>query len=482
MSHININQSQLNDESISYIKSTHEINQLIYHGARFCVKQKNLSSILWRCVKGNCPASISISNNNIVLRKNENHNHLIDSNEIKVLELRHKLKKDAQSSSEPIDKIVELGYSNMVTTHKINDSVVKFPTMKTLKNTVSRQRRQIRPPLPKSLDDLPHPLPPLYTITKKKLNFLLYDGILGQKRGLIFASQNDIEYLAYQKFWYGDGTFYTSPSIFYQIYSIHTFDEGLSTPCVFALLPDKFESTYLDLFSILIKKIMEISNIIRLECITIDYELAVKNVFCKHFPHVEVKGCLFHYGQALFRKFVSLNLTTPFKEDESLRLWFRSFAAIALLPETDMDEAIEYLRSIKPLLYEKEIDSFLEYHNNTYGINSRFPPKMYNHYRNLKPRTINYLEGRHNRWKKRSTKSHHDIYICIDMFKIDQLLAADGRERHEAGAAPPKRRKNTRIAEESLSRLWDKLEKDQITKEKFLKGAGLRYFQYLEIE
>ncbi|CAF4432584.1 unnamed protein product, partial [Adineta steineri] len=64
--------------------------------------------------------------------------------------------------------------------------------MKTLKNIVSRQRRQIRPPLPKSLDNLPHPLPPLYTITKKNLNFLLYDGILGQKRGLIFASQNDI--------------------------------------------------------------------------------------------------------------------------------------------------------------------------------------------------------------------------------------------------------------------------------------------------
>ncbi|CAF4416478.1 unnamed protein product, partial [Adineta steineri] len=72
-----------------------------------------------------------------------------------------------------------------------------------------------------------------------------------------------------------------------------------------------------------------------------------------------VKGCLFHYGQALFRKFVSLNLTTPFHEDESLRSWFRSFAAIALLPETDMNEAIEYLRSIKPLLYEKEIDSFI---------------------------------------------------------------------------------------------------------------------------
>ena len=52
-----------------------------------------------------------------------------------------------------------------------------------------------------------------------------------------------------------------------------------------------------------------------------------------------MKGCLFHNGKALFLNFVNLNLKTPFQRDESLRIWFRSFAAIALLPETDMVEA-----------------------------------------------------------------------------------------------------------------------------------------------
>ncbi|CAF1360795.1 unnamed protein product, partial [Rotaria sp. Silwood1] len=306
----------------------------------------------------------------------------------------------------------------------MTDSILKFPTIKTLKNTVGKQRRLIRPPLPKSIKDLPSQIPILYTLTKNNANFLLFDGCLGGKRGLIFASEDDIKYLAYQKFWYADGTFYTSPSIFYQIYSIRAFDEGLSTPFVYALLSDKSEATYYDLFSTLMKKIIEISNMIRLESITIDFELAVKNTFCKHFPHVTVKGCLFHYGKALFRNLVNLNLKTLFQHDESLRDWFRSFAAIALLPETDMDEASQYLQSKKPLLYEKEIDLFLQYHDKTYGINSSFPPTMYNHYQNLNPRAINYLEGRHNRWKKRATKPHNDIYVCIDMFKHEQLLAA----------------------------------------------------------
>ena len=147
-----------------------------------------------------------------------------------------------------------------------------------------------------------------------------------------------------------------------------------------------------------------------------------------------------------------------------------------------MDGAYEYLHSIKPLLYRHELDLFMDYHNKNYGYNSHFPPSMYNHYRNINPRTINYLEGRHNRWKKRSTKAHADIYTCIDMFKSEQLLAADARRRHEAGTSPSGKRKNIRIAENSLNRLWDKLEKQQINPETFLKGAGLRYFQYIEIK
>lgn len=204
------------------------------------------------------------------------------------MELRHKIKQDAQTTSAPIDKLVELAYSSMITEEKITDSVLKFPTLKTLKNTASKQRRRIRPPIPRSIENLPFPIPILYTLTRNNENFLLFDGNLGAKRALLFGSNDDIKYLSCQKLWYADGTFYTSPSIFYQIYSIHTFDEGLSTPCVYALLPDKSEATYQALFSTLMNKMQEISNMNRLESITIDFELAVKNVFYKNFPNVKV--------------------------------------------------------------------------------------------------------------------------------------------------------------------------------------------------
>ncbi len=179
---------------------------------------------------------------------------------------------------------------------------------------------------------------------------------------------------------------------------------------------------------------------------------------------------------------MDLGLSSSFKSDESLRNWFRSFAALSFLPETQVDRAKANLYSNKPVLYEKELNLFLKYHINTYGEQSSFPPVMYNHYRNTNPRTINYLEGRHNRLKKRSCKAHQDIYSCIDLLKNEQLLSADDKQRIETGEAPPKRRKKSRDAEQALYRLWDKLDKEQISTEKFLKAAGLRYFQHLDIE
>lgn len=80
------------------------------------------------------------------------------------------------------------------------------------------------------------------------------------------------------------------------------------------------------------------------------------------------------------------------------------------------------------------------------------------------------------------TNAHADIYTCIVMFKSEQLLGTDARRGHEADTSSSRKRKNIRITENSLNRLWDKLVKRQINQETFLKGAGLRYFQYIEIE
>ncbi|CAF1390647.1 unnamed protein product [Rotaria sordida] len=394
--------------SAEFIESTHDKKQLCYLGYRYCFKSKNQNgSEYWVCVKCTATAT-SYSDLSVVVC--DEHTHLPDETDKIVLEMRKNLKRKAIEDSGPIDRIVEEAYHKI--NIKSNDLIVNLPSINTLKNNLQKHRCDW---------------------------FLLYDGLLGGTRSLIFSTYNDIVYLSQQQHWYSDGTFYTCPSIFYQIYSIHAYYDGISTPCVFALLG------------------------------------GVANVFAKHYPTVTVRGCLFHYGQALFRKFVDIGLKTPYKNDENLRDWFRSLAAISLLPLHHMLWGLQYLVGIRTNY--PGIQAFLDYHHNTFGPFSRFPPHLYNHYRNITPRTINYLEGRHNPMKKHVNSPHPNIYVAIDLLQKEQALASIVRLQDDLGASTPKRRKNNVISDECLMKLWQRYDEGRIDIPAFLKAAGLRYFQ-----
>ncbi|CAM4740257.1 unnamed protein product [Rotaria magnacalcarata] len=220
---------------------------------------------------------------------------------------------------------------------------------------------------------------------------------------------------------------------------------------------------------------IEFHLIIRLRTITIDFELGVSNVFTKHYPSVIVRGCLFHFGQSLFRKFVDLGLKTAYNDNENLRIWFRSFVALSLLPLNHMLQGLQCLTSTRPEY--PNIQGFLDYYHNTYGPFSKFPPHMYNHYRNITPRTINYLEGRHSRMKKHVNSPHPNIFIAIDLLQKEQALASIARIRDDMGAPTPKRRQNKLVTDECLMKLWERYDNGRIDITSFLNAAGLRYFQ-----
>ncbi|CAF1470139.1 unnamed protein product, partial [Rotaria sordida] len=426
----------------------------------------------WICVKCQTTAT-SYLDLSVIVR--EDHTHLPDETDKEVLEMRQNLKRKAIEESGPIDRIIEEAFHAINSQSQSNDLLINMPSIATIKNTLQQQRRKIRPPVPKSIEQLPYPLPEAYCKTKQGESFLLYDGPLGGVRSLVFSSYNDMVYLSQHENWYGDGTFYTCPSIFYQMYSIHTYYDGISTPCIFALLTGKNEQIYTDLFTVIFKKMFEFRLPIRLRTITIDFELAIYNVFTKNYPTVIVRGCLFHYGQSLFRKFVDLSLKTAYKNDENLREWFRSFAALSLLPLNHMLWGLQCLIHTRPVY--PGIEEFLNYFHNTYGPLSKFPPHMYNHYRNILPRTINYLEGRHSRLKKHVNAPHPNIYVAIDLLQEEQSLASISRLRDNMGAPTPKRRKNKVITDECLIKLWQRYDEGRLDIPSFLKAAGLRYFQ-----
>jgi len=53
----------------------------------------------------------------------------------------------------------------------------------------------------------------------------------------------------------------------------------------------------------------------------IDFEKAAKKSDEQRFPGIIVKGCLFHFGQYLFKNFVKHGFKTAYLENEELQRW-----------------------------------------------------------------------------------------------------------------------------------------------------------------
>lgn len=64
----------------------------------------------------------------------------------------------------------------------------------------------------------------------------------------VFASPSGLELLRICRRWSIDGTFFSCPKRFAQLYTINVFAGETTLPCVYALLPDKSEATYTRMF------------------------------------------------------------------------------------------------------------------------------------------------------------------------------------------------------------------------------------------
>jgi hypothetical protein len=72
----------------------------------------------------------------------------------------------------------------------------------------------------------------------------------------------------------------------------------------------------------------------------IDFEIATKKAYEQRFPGLIVKGCLFHFGQSLFKNFFKHGFKTAYLENEELQRWFKRLFCLALIPIPALDDQI----------------------------------------------------------------------------------------------------------------------------------------------
>ena len=131
--------------------------------------------------------------------------------------------------------------------------------------------------------------------------------------------------------WICDETFWLAPTIMYHLYSIHVNIMDGWFPLVFALMKDKTEETYNELFNVLLVEAQQLVVILFPIYTSTDYETAAINAIRHIFPNCQTAGCLFHWGQAL----QSSGISAAFMEEENaeLMILFHSIISLAFIPD-----------------------------------------------------------------------------------------------------------------------------------------------------
>lgn len=264
--------------------------------------------------------------------------------------------------------------------------------------------------------------------------------------------------------WQMDGTFQSCPTIFKQIYSIHAYvgNDAMSrkmVPVVYCLLPDKTEESYMTFFKELKSYALEVDCVLNPAHIVTDFELAVINVIKIEFPDATHNGCLFHFGQNIWRKIQSCHLATKYGKDSDFSLKLRHMISLAYLPP---EEILEAFTMLKDNVFPEEAEAVVEYLEKYYvvgKIHSRvtetgvsvtktspiFPPTLWSVHRSNTlhlPRTQNKIEAWHRRWNGLLSQTRFGVYTTIQYMQKEQMSTNHAIEKGNASVekTPPRKK------------------------------------------
>ena len=277
----------------------------------------------------------------------------------------------------------------------------------------------------------------------KDEKFLAYSGQGG--RLLVFCAPTELEVLHGSEYVVCDGTFEMCPDTAYQLYTLHGFSAGEALPLVYALLPNKTHDTYVEMFAAVRSALNATfgTSCGRAHRFLIDYEVAAIQAIQQVFPEAVVKGCCFHFRQAVLRRVQQEGLKTVYEDKDSAgRQWIRRLMSMTMLPAFAVSHAWQWLQH-PPLtgdtVTDGKLQALAEYFKRTW-ISGQFPPSLWSHYDNLGPRTTNHAEGFHSSLNARFGLPHPSLRSFLHWLQQMQFEVHCRILQLESGR-PPKRRR-----------------------------------------
>ena len=178
-------------------------------------------------------------------------------------------------------------------------------------------------------------------IENEKLLFLQYDNNdKSNNRILIYLSEMGMNMLSKGTDWHIDGTFKHCPKLFYQLVTIQSVHNNQVLQNCFIFMEHKSRASYLEAFQQIKQLCFDKKICINPTRVSCDFEEALHQALQITFPNIELKGCMFHYCQALLRKINNIGYKNRYLNDERFKYWIRQFMILAVIPIDHLKDAI----------------------------------------------------------------------------------------------------------------------------------------------
>ena len=177
--------------------------------------------------------------------------------------------------------------------------------------------------------------------------------------------------------------------------------------------------------------------------------------FETEFPQIMVRGCYFHFNQALWRAIQRHGLVNAYRISRRLKKCVKKVMALGSLqlPIVRLNfNRLWQSRSTRCIIrMYPPLDNFFTYFSNNY-INGNIPPRIWKVFnRPMEIRTNNHVESYHRRWNQAVYVRHPSIWSFIRVLKDQQSLNEVTVRNIRSGDQPPLRRRKWRRLEQRIN-------------------------------
>ena len=306
-----------------------------------------------------CSASASIKTATNILQELRPHNHEPDAHDYELLVLKNRLKEEASKSPASNREIFN------ATSRQFPLEVASRVSFPQVVRQMSRRKLGTYPRIPGSISEFVNLLEENSNL---RINFQSHIFEDNEVVSTLFFSTRATQNIANFDDVCYDGTFFIVPKIFTQLFVISVRIETRFIPVFFILMTTKLYHHYL----LVLNKIKILVPGFLPKLAIGDFEKASMGAWRDSFPDIKIRGCLFHYKQAIVKKLASLNLKSFFCKNPSANCFFNLFMGLGFLPQNKMIETFQLLSSAQfgNDIQMSNIRKFLRYFERTWLIDT----------------------------------------------------------------------------------------------------------------